>query len=470
MKKIISLLTALFLALCILPTAVLGEAYTVGEETDYDPEVINTDYYIFDPFEYISGDALEDLSVQLENFYRETKIHIAIGITDYIGEDKTSKGVEKYAQSLGTVLWYNTDDYLVLLLNNDTGEDYIFGNNRGAFYSRSEEFLNDLELFWSDARLQNDFYGSAMEFVAVAYGYAADVEYWWETAVNDSEENAFGNPDNFDNEEQAAPAENLTSESGADLTGGVIASPSQKAFIVDESYHLSQSQRSVLIAHAEDFADHTGMSIVIAISDNVGSNKSDSAVVDYADLMYEQYCGKNTDGILFLINNDTKYDYISTSGIGINYYSDWRIERLLDAAYDYLADGDYYSAAYAFISRASYYYDEGKENNQTEIFGAEYDPDGIFEVLLVTGFIALVIGIILYSSKANTYKLQRPNNSLYVVQGSKVFQQATDTFVGVITNRIYSPRSSGSSGGGGHSGHSSTHHSSSGGRHGGGGR
>ncbi|MCR4780564.1 MAG: hypothetical protein K5876_05650, partial [Ruminiclostridium sp.] len=59
----------------------------------------------------------------------------------------------------------------------------------------------------------------------------------------------------------------------------------------------------------------------------------------------------------------------------------------------------------------------------------------------------------------------------YTLKDSLWFSQKTDTFVGNITSRIYSPRSSSSSGShsGGHSHHSSTHHSSGGGRHGGGG-
>lgn len=266
-----------------------------------------------------------------------------------------------------------------------------------------------------------------------------------------------------------ASADTELTDPGTDLSGDMVVSANQKAYIVDESHYFTVKEREKLIVQAEEYTVKTGLNMVIAISDNVGSDKSDSGVVDYADLMYENLCGINTDGILFLINNDTKYDYISTSGSGINYYSDYRIERMMDNIYEYLPDGDYYRAASAFISSAKSYYDLGKANNQVEIAGAEFELSGFFNIFAIAIIIAVVIGLFISIGISNSYKLQKPGSEVYMVKGSKLFQQATDTYVDTITTRVYSPRSSGNSGGG-HSGHSSTHHSSGGGRHGGGGR
>ena len=92
-------------------------------------------------------------------------------------------------------------------------------------------------------------------------------------------------------------------------------------------------------------------------------------------------------------------------------------------------------------------------------------------LFFVTVIIALIIGAIIYTSNKNKYRLQKPNTRDYMVNGSMLLNQSTDTYIGTVVNRVYSPRSSGSSGGGGGgSSHSSTHRSSGGGSHGGGGR
>lgn len=454
MKKITSVFTVLFLTLSVFSFKIFAQSDSAEERNHC---------IISDPFEYIDSVYLDEINSRFESFYEETGIETQILIFDYIGEEKTEENAVAQAANFSQAFYSSDDDSITLFLNNDNGIDVVYGTGKGLFYSKSEDFLSTLESYWAYNRTDNNFGACIVDFAIVADSYSADAESWWQS-VNPAEESSAS-----DNEIQV-PEENISEGEKEDLTEGILISSNKKAYIVDESRYFTAKERERLLEQAEDYTLHTGLNIVIAVSDDVGSDKSDSGVVDYADLMYEKYCGINTDGILFLINNDTKYDYISTSGSGINYYSDWRIERLLDKAYDYLTEDDYYSAASAFISLAKNYYDAGKENHQTEILGREFESESFIASFIVVGIIALVIGIVIYFSLANSYKLQKPNNALYVVQGSKIFQQATDTFAGTITTRTYSPRSSGGSGGGGHSGHSSTHRSSSGGRHGGGGR
>lgn len=248
--------------------------------------------------------------------------------------------------------------------------------------------------------------------------------------------------------------------SAAEYFGGVL----------DNGGYLTDEETRSIVEKAHNAAQEAQMNIVIYVCDNVGSDKSDRGVVDHADVTYEKLCGINTDGILFLINLDTKYDYISTSGVAINYFSDYRIDKMFDWFYSDLVKENYARAASGFIDSLLYYYHQGKANNQTEIGGKWIDPDEFFSMLFVAVIIALIIGAIIYSTNKNRYKLQRPNTREYMVNGSMLLNQSTDTYIGTVVNRVYSPRSSGSSGGGGGSSHSSTHRSSGGGSHGGGGR
>ncbi len=251
----------------------------------------------------------------------------------------------------------------------------------------------------------------------------------------------------------------------------VYADSNAKGIVIDPTDYFSAKNRQTLVDRAQEFADKTGMNMVIYLTFDIGTNKSDSHVVEFADDAYEEYCGKNTDGVLLLINCDTLYDYISTSGSGINYYSDARIGYLLDYIHPELKEENYPQAAYNFICRAEYYYDQGKANHQTEVFGKEVDPFDFFFYFGRFGIFAAIIGAVIYGIYSKQFKMQKPGTRIYMMKNSLAFDVKTDTFIQNVTTRTYSPRSSSSGSShrsGGH--HSSTHHSSSGGRHGGGGR
>lgn len=249
------------------------------------------------------------------------------------------------------------------------------------------------------------------------------------------------------------------------------------AVVVDDANAFSGAEEKNILAEAEEMADKTGFNIVVFTSDNVGSNKSDAAVVDFADMKYEELCGQNTDGILLFINFDNKYDRISTSGVCINYFSDARIDTMFTHMDKYFDKDDYAGVALSFIKDIGYYYDSGKANNQQEILGREMDPflmiEEFFGSFMFTGFIALIIAVSLYAYFSKQYKIETPTTRNYTLKDSLYFSVKADRFIGNFTSRVYSPRSSSSSGGGHSSGHSShhssTHHSSGGGRHGGGG-
>ena len=249
----------------------------------------------------------------------------------------------------------------------------------------------------------------------------------------------------------------------------VCAETDPKVYIIDESKWISDKDAETVMETAERFAEKSGFNIIICVCDDIGEPKTDEHTVTYADDMYDGLCGINTDGILFLINNDTEYDYISTSGDCINYYSDYRIERLFDSAYDNIISRNFAEAAMDFLDTAEYYYDMGKANHQTDVMGAEVEAVDFFAGMLVMGIIALIVGIIIFFNNLKKYRLEKPSGAFYINKNTLSYKRFEDVFLGNFTNRIYSPRSSGSSGGGG-GGRSSTHRSRSGGRHGGGGR
>lgn len=246
-----------------------------------------------------------------------------------------------------------------------------------------------------------------------------------------------------------------------------FAASDAKSYVLDPQDYFSEKNEQTILDRAAGFAEKTGMNIVIFITDDIGTDKSDRHVVDLADDTYEQYCGINTDGILLLINCDTKCDHISTSGKGINYYSDDRLDSIFASIDGDLRDGNYAQAAYDFVVYAESWYDRGMDNHQTEIFGKEVEPSAFVFGIGRLAIFAFIIGSVIFAYYSKQFKLEKPNTRNYVLNNSLAFDTKTDVFVENVTTRVYSPRSSSSSGHHSSSHHSSTHHSHSGGRHGG---
>ncbi len=257
------------------------------------------------------------------------------------------------------------------------------------------------------------------------------------------------------------------------------------AVLHDLDDSLSEGEEDKLLEELKETVGDVSFSICVVITDDVGSDKSDRAVIDYADVYYEEICGIDTDGILLLINNDTKYDWISTNGRCIDLFTDYRIDRLFDKFYDYLKDGDYYGAASRFVRGTKEYaeqgydfsgeYDYDYDNGETEFYddydygetefsvSAEVDLVYLFSVLFIAAFFAIFfVGVVV-----GRYNLKAQKGAKgYVLPDSLQLSLKTDDYVRTyITRRTVSSGSSGSS----HR-RSSTHRSSGGGRHGGGGR
>lgn len=235
------------------------------------------------------------------------------------------------------------------------------------------------------------------------------------------------------------------------------------AALYDLDGSLSEAEEKELFPIITELVREMGFSVCVVISDNVGESKTNAQVIDYADLLLESFCGIDGDGILLLINNDTKYDRISTSGRCIGLFSDRDIERIFDSFYDDLKDGNYYNAVYSFSKAVKRYSDR---DSASASFG---------ELLGLVAFSApwwlffpVIFTIVFVYNVKRRYDLrpQKGAGNYLVTDSIRYTEEKKDTFL-----RSYVRVESSSSGSHSSSGHrSSTHRSSSGGRHGGGGR
>lgn len=207
---------------------------------------------------------------------------------------------------------------------------------------------------------------------------------------------------------------------------------------------------------------------IVTIDDNNKVNAS-----NYADDFYDYNdfgINDTNDGILFLIDMDTRNYYVSTTGEGIRMYNDYRIERILDYAESNMRSGNYYGAANNVIYMASSFAEEGIPSGNANSY---IDSNGnivyirkvnYFASIIASSIITLIVMLILVKRnkmiKKATVADQYVSKALNLTQNSDKF---INTHTSVVT--IDTSSGSGHSGGG-----SSTHIGSSGISHGGGGR
>lgn len=247
----------------------------------------------------------------------------------------------------------------------------------------------------------------------------------------------------------------------------------QANLFTDEEEQLLAEQIAALIAkHQIDI-------VVVTTEDARGLSE-----VEYADDFYDYNgygydeagaeFGTDRDGFLFLIDMDNRNIYISTRGGVIGLYNDYAIERLLDAAYPYVSDGEYYECARAFLqkadsiadSRAAYRGGNGASPAPTPVGTSRLNLELVGMSLL--GGIGVALAVVLIMLFFHKRSLSATlHGGGYVPHGGIAETHRQDIFVNTYTTRTAIPQESSGGGGGGGS---SSHTSSSGGSHGGGGR
>lgn len=250
--------------------------------------------------------------------------------------------------------------------------------------------------------------------------------------------------------------------------------------IYDYADLFSDSEEQDLYNKVIEYIQFYNMDMaIVTIDDNPKSN-----AMNFADDFYDYNIfgiGPNYDGLLFLIDMDTREMWISTTGKAILIYDDARIDKILDATYNYIKNSQYYDCAISFIEESGNYALSGvASSNQDYIINnngdyvrresSQINSDNMIIILILSLIIPTVI-VIVGVSKHKVIKAATHANK-YLVNESFKLTEKSDTFISTRQHRTYSPQntSSGGSSFGSSSGGSSTHRSSSGSTHGGGGR
>lgn len=230
--------------------------------------------------------------------------------------------------------------------------------------------------------------------------------------------------------------------------------------VVDEAMLLSQDEKEKLISVIDEFREKYNMDAAIVTSNNLNGKSPRDYADDYYD--YNGYgLGNEKSGLLLLIDMDGRNIWISTTGEAIEYFSDNRIESIINDISKYLSNEEYFDGCNMFLTDIKYYIDKGIPEGQYTYSEEESTTKIIFIALGTAAIISIVMCVLVVNSYKNSKSISTVN---YVDHNSISFTRRRDTFVNTFTTRTKIERNNNNGSGG-----SSTHTSSSGSTHGGGG-
>jgi len=236
---------------------------------------------------------------------------------------------------------------------------------------------------------------------------------------------------------------------------------------------FTDTEESLLYDEITDFIFESNLDMAVVTIDD---NPKNSAM-NYADDFYDYNkfgIGSTYDGLLFLIDMDTREMWISTTGTAQVIYDNNRINRILNDAYYKIVDEDYYACASKFVEKSQYYFglgipssnkNAGINENGDYIYNFEGSALHFNEMFLPLGAFSLIVALIIVFIMKGRHKTIKKATTAWSYMHSPSITYREDTFLTTNTVRTYIPPSNSSSGGG-----SSTHRGSSGRSHGGGGR
>jgi uncharacterized protein len=252
----------------------------------------------------------------------------------------------------------------------------------------------------------------------------------------------------------------LLAAAAALLTVNTASASSSASGIFDEADLLTDEEESKLETVIDSYTDRYDCDIAVVTTSDAEGLTAQEYADQYAEDIGQSMSSDGRAGILFLIDMDNRYIHIATQGQAIGYYSDDRINSILDDCYNKIVEEDYYGACRCFLKGVYSYM--GRSVSQ----GARMGLSGI----LIRLAIALAAGGgITAAMAARSGGRVTDSASDYTDQNQSSLTGRQDVFVNrTVTHHVivHDDNSRGGGGGGG----GSSHISSGGGMHGGGGR
>ena len=203
--------------------------------------------------------------------------------------------------------------------------------------------------------------------------------------------------------------------------------------------------------------------VIVTINDNFESTQ------EYADDFYDYNnfgFGSERDGLLFLVDMENRYVYISATGGAMALYPDVECNMITEQVYTYFSDQHYYDGTYQMIKTLDTYY-ELSYNSDNDIDEYAYNKADVnYLYVFIFATVCTIIGIVILIKRNDLVKVATTSEEYYD-KGSVGVHRIKDVVIGHYVTKHAIPRDTGSHGGGFSGG--GGHISSSGSSHTGGG-
>lgn len=246
------------------------------------------------------------------------------------------------------------------------------------------------------------------------------------------------------------------------LTVAVSASDATLPRLVDNADILTADEEEDLLWELNEISERQRFDVVVVTLESLDGASVTAAADDFYDYNGYGY-GPGDDGILFLISMEERQYATSTYGFGIEAFTDYGQDVMLEAVVSNLSSGDYYDAFLEFAYECDDYITQAKTGEPYDVGNekSQFEPMWIVIALVVGVVVAFIYTGVLKAQLKSVSKNDSAAN--YMRPGSLSLAVSNDMFLYRNVSRTARPKDNDGSSGGG----SSTRISSSGRSHGG---
>ena len=232
----------------------------------------------------------------------------------------------------------------------------------------------------------------------------------------------------------------------------------QLPLLYDSADLLSNDEEIKLWERLESITNEYKCEVAVVTVPTLAGSSSQAFADDFFDYNGYGY-GDADDGIMLLVGVQERDAAITTYGLAIDLFTDYKQDTMWDKMLPHLGEDDWFGAFMAFATSVEeVFMTTGSTSDDIYVYDDKIDVKIIFYVFLASLLLAFII-VNGMRMKLKSVRRQAAAHE-YVVPGSFVLTNSMDNFLFTNTSRV---RKAESSGGGG----SSTHRSSSGRSHGG---
>ena len=141
--------------------------------------------------------------------------------------------------------------------------------------------------------------------------------------------------------------------------------------------------------------------VIVTINDNFESTQ------EYADDFYDYNnfgYGTDRDGLLFLVDMENRYVYISATGGAMTLYPDNECDMITEQVYTYFSDQNYYDGTYQMIKTLDTYYEISY--NDSNIDENKYNTADVnYLYVFIFAIVCTIIGIVILIKRNDLVKV-----------------------------------------------------------------